>query len=225
MAMSDFSQVKKPTLQGSEYEGHVISNKDPDKRQRVQIRIPILHRGIPDDKLPWSNTKAGGGTSNAGSGVGSVQVPDNFAKVRINFVDDDPHNPQYSTSPTSDDVNKDNELLQEDYPSTQGNADSFGNRWSVNRATGDVNFTHKTGTSIHVDGAGNVSIGSPTSVVIGAASDISVIAGGVLKLHGAGGVDIAGPRIDLNTNAADSPTVGGARPQPQITSQAGKTNA
>lgn len=45
------------TLKNSEFIGIVEDNKDPDKKQRVRIRIPYLHgdiNAIPTDALPWA---------------------------------------------------------------------------------------------------------------------------------------------------------------------------
>jgi len=226
MAMSDVSRdFKRPSLDKTTFEGYVVDTNDPDKRQRVRVRIPVLHRGIPDDKLPWANIQSGA-TANAGGGVGTVHVPEKYSKVNINFLEDDPHNPQYSSSPASDDVNKENELLQEDYPDTYGSVDSYGNRVSVNRATGDYAILlHKSGTTITVDGAGNVNITSPTTINMVSGGDIRINAGGELRLHARGGdVNVAGsPNIQLNTNGPDSAMLPGSRSTPVIKDQSGKT--
>lgn len=45
------------TLKNSEFIGIVEDNKDPDKKQRVRIRIPYLHgdaNAIPTDAIPWA---------------------------------------------------------------------------------------------------------------------------------------------------------------------------
>lgn len=45
------------TLKNSEFIGIVEDNKDPDKKQRVRIRIPYLHgdvSAIPTDAIPWA---------------------------------------------------------------------------------------------------------------------------------------------------------------------------
>lgn len=224
MSFLDLSRdVTKPSMENSSYEAWVTDVDDPEKRQRVRVRIPVLHRDIPDDKLPWSHIQSSG-VAQAGAGVGSVNVPDKFAKVEVSFEEDDPHNPRYQTSATSDDVHKDNELLQEDYPNTTGHVDSHGNRWSVNKATGDINFTHKSGAVIHVDGAGNVSIGGAGNVNIGATGDINVSAGGGLNLHAQGDVNIAGSFIDLNSNGPSSPNIPGSRTKPVIESKANQTS-
>lgn len=36
------------------YIGTVVDNKDPTHNYRVKVRLPILHKKIPDNKLPWA---------------------------------------------------------------------------------------------------------------------------------------------------------------------------
>lgn len=224
MAMSDPTRdFREPSLKNAQFEGYAIVTDDPDKRQRVRVRIPVLHRDISDDKLPWANSQ-GGGMSNAGAGVGTVMVPDRFSKVTVTFPEDDPHNPQYSFSPASDDVNKDNELLGEDYPNSYGQIDSHGNRVSVNKATGDMTIAHKSGAIIHIDGSGNVAIGGAADVNIGAKNNINIAAGGRINLSASGDVNLNGANIQLNSGGGSSPNIPGSRPTPQIQDQSGKTD-
>lgn len=225
MSLLDYSTMfRPPSLAQKTYEGWVVDNEDPLKRQRVRIRIPILHRDIPDDKLPWANINGGGSQANAGAGVGSVNVPDRFAKMQLTFEEDDPHNPKYQSSPASDDVNSDNELLNEDYPSTLGHVDSHGNKWTTNKATGDVTFIHKSGATIHTDGAGNINIASPSDINIGSKGNINIVAQGDLNLHGVGNTNVVGARIDLNSNGPNSPVVPDARQTPTIEDKSNLTS-
>lgn len=217
------TDLREPNLKSGNYEGWVIDNNDPKKRQRSRVRIPVLHRDIPDDKLPWSHIKSSG-MSQAGAGVGGVNVPDKYAKIDISFDEDDPHNPRYSTSPTSDDVHKDNELLTMDYPNTYGQQDSHGNLTLVNKATGDITTIHKSGSVTNIDGSGNVSVSSVANANVAAAGDISVAAGGNLNLSAGGAVNISGAEIHLNSAAGAAPVIGAARTKPVIESKAGKTS-
>lgn len=216
--------LSRPTLAGAEIEGYVVDVDDPEKRQRVRVRLPVMHRDIPDDKIPWSN-KRGNGLSNAGAGVGSVDVPDKFAKVMVRFLTDDPHDPQYGPSPTSDEVHKDNELLKEDYPNTFGNTDSYGNRWSTNKATGDVNFTHKSGSTMSYDGGGNVSVAAAADMNFAAKGNITIAAQGNLNLSSKAVVNVAGDSsIELNTSGSTTPNVPGERSSPQIPDRSNQTS-
>lgn len=216
--------IKRPSLANTEIEGYVVDVDDPEKRQRVRVRIPVLHRDIPDDKLPWSNQR-GMNQANAGAGVGAAAVPDKNAKVMVRFMNDDPHDPQYGPSPTSDEVNKDNELLNEDYPNTIGNVDSYGNRWSTNKATGDVTFVHKSGASHTYDGAGNISMSSPGDIHINAKGSLILAAEGSTTLSSKSVTNIAGSSsVEINSGAASNVTVPGARQTPQIPDRSGQTS-
>lgn len=222
MTLIDTSRDIRPqNLKGATLVGYVVDVNDPEKRQRVRVRVPVLHRGIPDSKLPWANQQ-GTGQANAGGGVGTAAVPDKYASVAFNLLEDDPHNPHYSATSATDDVNKDNELLQEDYPNTVGHVDSHGNRWSTNKATGDVTMVHKTGATITIDGSGNISIGSPGDVNIGAKGNLNLGAQGKINIHAAGTCDVVGSTIELNTGSGNAVNVPGARQTPQIPNRGNK---
>lgn len=221
-AIDPTRDTERRSLKGAALPGYVVDVNDPEKRQRVRIRVPLLHRGIPDNKLPWVNQQ-GMGQANAGGGVGTAAVPDKYAKVMYKLLEDDPHAPQYGPSLASDEVNKDNELLKEDYPNTVGHTDSYGNRWSVNKATGDVTMVHKSGATITIDGGGNVNIGSPGDINIGAKGNLNLGAAGVVKISAGSTCDIAGSTIELNTNGASSVNVPGARSKPSIPDRSNKT--
>jgi hypothetical protein len=214
----DFERVN---LRHSEYEGYVVDVNDPKKRQRVRIRVPMLHRGIPDNKLPWVNQRSA--QANAGGGVGAAAVPDKGAKVIYKHLENDPHAPQYGQSVTSDDVNKDNELLNEDYPNTVGHVDSHGNRWSTNKSTGDVTMVHKSGATISIDGGGNISIGSAGDLSLAAKGTVTIGGQGGVKINSGGAIDIAGSTIGLNDGAAGSINIPSARSSPTIPDRTNKT--
>lgn len=224
MAMSDVTRsFAAPSLKNSQFEAYVVNVDDPDKRQRVRFRVPVLHEGIPDAKLPFANQQMSG-MANAGSGVGTVSVPDRYAKITVTFPQDDAHNPQYHASPTSDDVNKDNELLNEDYPNTMGFTDSYGNRFSTNKATGDYTIAHKSGAIIHIDGSGNVTIASAGDLNIGAKGNINMAAKGRMRLSASGDVSIDGSMVLLNGGNAADVAIPGKRSTPKIKDQSGRTD-
>lgn len=221
--MNPTRDIREPDLSKGNFEGYVIDNNDPEKRQRVKLRIPVLHRDIPDDKIPWANVQQGG-SANAGAGVGTVNVPDKGAKMIITYQDGDSHNPQYGGSATSDDVNKDNELLNDDYPSTQGYTDSHGNRFSTNRATGDITIAHKSGAIVHIDGGGNVTIASAGDLYLAANGNIAMAAGGRMALSAAGNITLDGANVLFNSGSAASPQVPGQRSTPSIPDRSGQTS-
>lgn len=179
-------QNVRPKLTKNDLVGYVIDNVDPDKRQRVKIRCAQLHRNVEDADLPWAIPDTSQGKANAGAGAGSVNVPARFAKVYFRLDDNDPHNPRYSGSPTTDDVNKDNELLkdEESYPHSRGSVDDAGNRMNVNSEKETVDFTHKSGTTEHTAADGTKSIASASDMYLTAQGDIHITAKGKIFING-----------------------------------------
>lgn len=227
MALSDpVRDFGRSNLQPAEYSGKVVNNQDPLKQQRVKIRVPQLHRTIPDEYLPWVRPMNNGSQANAGAGVGTVNVPPVGAKMNFTLPDNDPHNPRMSGSPTTNDVNKDNPLLGEgmDYPGTYGGQDHAGNLKATNTEKNTITRTHKSGTTDHIDGNGNRSIFSAGTLTLSAQQIIIASAGGI-KMHASGALDLKGSRIDLNGPGGPvSVSAPSARTRPSIPSPAGKTD-
>lgn len=204
----------KPRFAHQDLVGWVVDNVDPDKRQRVRVRVPQLHRNVPDDKLPWAIMDSSQSRANAGAGAGSVNVPVKGSKIYVRFEENDPHNPRYSGSPATDDVNKDNELLKEDYPHSRGTIDDAGNRTNVNTEKETIDVTHKSGTTIHIDANGTVSITTAGDFQMGVNGKCTIVSTGAMTLQA--------PTIDLNPGGI-SATAATARARPEIADPAGKT--
>lgn len=175
MLLPPVSTLTKPRLNKNDLIGYVIDNVDPDKRQRVRIRCPQLHRNVPDNLLPWTIPDRSDNYSNAGKGVGSVNVPPIGSKVYYRLDENDPHNPRYGGSPATDDVNKEHEMLNEKYPHTRGNVDSANNRRASNNEKETVDFVHSSGTTQHVASNGAVNVNTAGNMKIGV-RDVLVLA-------------------------------------------------
>lgn len=224
MAMSNpIKSLKRPDLSRGRYQGYVVDNKDPDKRQRVKIRIPQLHRNVPDSDLPWVRPSHRG-QANAGSGVGRVDVPPEGALMDVSFDEDDPHNPLYHGSPALDKVAKDNEILNEDYPHTVGEVDDSGNKWTINKLRKEALFQHVSGSSIFMDGAGNITLNAKSKLVLNGSTGVDVT-GSNINVHSPGQTDVKGQDINLNNSGtAKSTTTPTARTTPTISSSKGQTS-
>lgn len=223
MAMSNpVKSLKRPDLSRGRFQGYVVDNKDPDKRQRVKIRIPQLHRDVPDEDLPWTRPSHRG-QANAGGGVGRVDIPPEGSLMDVSFDEDDPHNPLYHGSPALDEVAKDNEILNEDYPHTVGEVDEAGNKWTVNRLRREVLFQHKSGSSIFIDGAGNIILNARAKLILNGASGVNVT-GNNINIHSPGATDIKGTDVYLNNagamSSSDTPV---ERTSPVIASRKGQS--
>lgn len=226
MALSDpIRDFGRTDISKAEYKGTVVSNQDPQKQQRVRMRVPQLHRNVSDEDLPWVRMTNNGPQANAGAGVGTVNVPPVGAKMNFSLPDNDPHNPRISGSPTTDDANKGNPLLEDgmDYPGTYGAQDHAGNLKAVNTEKNSIQKSHKSGTTDHIDGDGNRSIYSAGTLTLSAAKGIVIAAGTTVKVHATGALDLKGSRIDLNgAGAPTSVSAPGVRTRPSIPSPAGK---
>ena len=227
MALMDvIHDLKQSNLQRPDYTGTVIDNGDPDKRQRVRVRVPQLHRNLPDDKIPWTMPMNNSNQANAGVGVGGVQVPPKGAKMNFSITDNDPHNPMTNGSVTTDDANKDNELLQENYPHTYGTVDQAGNKDATNTELNTQTKTHKSGATHHTDGGGSQSQFSPGDITIAAKGNITLAADGVIKIHAKGALDLKGATISLNgSGAAANVAPVGPRTRPTVPNPSGNTKA
>lgn len=223
--------ARTPKTARSDLIGTVIDNddsksKDGKKRGRVRVRIPLLHRNVPDDKLPWSMPNNNTGQANAGAGVGGVRIPPIGAKVFYILDDEDPHNPRYGSSPSTDDVYKDNELAEEDYPHTYGDVDTAGNLDKVNTLKNTKTKTHVSGTTDHIDGSGNYSIFGVSNNDFISKGNTVIGADGAISAHAGGVNSIKGSRVLINcSDAFIQASAAGNRTRPVIASPAGKTKA
>ena len=186
---------KTPSLKAQKYSGVVVDIDDPMKLQRVKIRIPQLHRGIPDEDLPWSMPQRTGQANSAG-GTGTVRVPPKGTKVYSQFENGDPHFPQYSHSPTTEDVQKDHPLVKdEDYPHVYGEVDQAGNMWAVNTKKKTSMYLHKSGSSIKFMEDGTIMIASAKGVMISGKDGVSIVSDTGLTMSSKQGTTIAGAPI------------------------------
>ena len=213
------------------YIGSVVDNNDPKKLQRVKVRIHDIHRNVEDKYLPWCLPLSLLTASNTTIGKFGP-VPTLNSRVYIAYLDDSPYYPVYMGGTVSEDRKLEEFTsgdLGDSYPHAYGYIDRSGNRLAVDTEKDLIDFTHVSGTRISVDGSGHVhisvtdnSVGPNASTlwprslvlnvvgdsIINVENDTSLRSGGDIKIHAQGNVDIAGARIDLNTNAPEPPQIG-----------------
>jgi hypothetical protein len=216
--------LSRETLKGLVVPGDVINNDDPDRLMRVQVRVPLLHREILDEDLPWARpllTFAATGMSGA---AGSIRVPQIGSKVALQFLDDSLYNPLYLGDIA--DTNTVPQELLADYPNAYGWIDAAGNLLFVNTTTGIVKFVHVTGAKLEITQAGAINIAAATTVSINGQSNISILSAAEVKIHAGPKVDIRAARIDLNqSTSGDGPEAITARTRPASREVAGRTKA
>lgn len=216
------SEYTKPFL------AQVVENNDPDKRQRIKVRIPGLLDGTVEF-LPWvlpkHDTRFGTGTGSNGP-YGHQYVPPVGALVVVRFQEGEL---AYGlTDGMIPSVGID--VLQTNYPNRYGLRDPGGNHFYVDTQSGDVEFRHKSGTTVHIQGDGavsvtcvkdltatvqqnltatvqqnlNATVSGNTSVNTSGNTDLhtsgtmNLQSGGAMNLTAGGNLKLTGARIDLN---------------------------
>lgn len=166
--------------------GIVVDVDDPQRLQRVRVRIPNIHQGLKDDELPWVGSLVNTFSAAAASTLGAVQVPQKGARVWTMYLDDsgyhgvylgavprrntrvtelvgkpndtDPFTGANAGKPVTPADQSDQPEYAKDYPHVVGSIDQSGNLLAVNTKRDTIEYTHVSGTSFQVDGKGNVQI-------------------------------------------------------------------
>lgn len=156
--------------------GTVVDNNDPDKIQRVKIRVEGLHKNIKDQDLPWSLPIVNTGSAGSAAGIGSVNVPPKGSKVWVMYTDDTMYHSFYlgqvvdkatrmsdvvgaGSDQTGDDAPKDiDQDVANSYPDAIVSKDTSGNRMVVDTKANTIDYWHGSGTRFRVDGKGHLQI-------------------------------------------------------------------
>lgn len=168
----------------SDYSGYligvVVDNVDPMGLSRIKVRIPDLFE--PDHgPVPWigPHKKSPFGI---GANFGVYGSPAIGAKVRVKLQNNDPHYALYE----ADEYDKGVANAKFKSPKTWGFKDPGGSELFVNYETQQWEFTHSSGLSLKYDGNGNCTLTSPASITQDADLDMTLKAGGNIKLDAAG---------------------------------------
>lgn len=137
--------------------GIVVDNNDPQKTtQRVRVTIPGLLESENIEELPWllpSHKSVYG----VGDNYGVVQVPRIGARVVVKFQGADLSYGVYEHDATTTNLTLPKELL-ENFPNRIGFSTPSGDLFYNDLTTGEVRWRHASGTSISIDGDGNVAL-------------------------------------------------------------------
>lgn len=159
----DMDSSRKRTLAGSEMTGIVVDDKDPEKNERIKVRVKGIHDDISDEDLPWARSNRSGASSNGGD-TGSIgPIPKKGTAVSLRYPDDSMYNGIYSSTATGD-KQQSAELYQgkdttgNDYPHVSSNIDTSGNRVTYNNKKDTIDIEHVSGTHYSIDGKGHMSI-------------------------------------------------------------------
>lgn len=176
-----------------EFLGQVVGIEDPDKLERVQVRIPELYDGVQDSDLPWARPKRFSIMGNT-SASGVFGVPTLYSWVVVELDNGDPNLPKYSSAPTVMGALK--TLMSTNYPYRYGFGDENNNYFLVDRKTNDIILNHKSGTQITVDGNGNVSVSTGSENTSISSNKVTITTQGDTDINASGSVNVT-----ANSNA------------------------
>lgn len=147
-------------------DGLVVDNKDPEKAGRVRVRVAGLHDNIPNDHLPWaiSGNASGRGPS---STAAQVRVPHIGSRVKVNFQQGDPTNPEYVGGVLTGASIP--EVFKVNYPNRSGEYFPNGTHWYLDEQANTFFFSHR-GLTATIDSGGNLRVETGGTVTFKASS-------------------------------------------------------
>lgn len=154
---------KQSDYRGVTFIATVVENNDPEKRQRVRVKIPEVHgEGNPTEWYPWA-IPVGLRMRGMANNVGSQAVPIIGAEVYVVFQNGDPGFPLYIGGV----VSKRTPLpqLEVNYPYRYGLQDDKGNHLWVDTLVGDIELYHFSGLKVRIEPTGQITIDSPSNVI------------------------------------------------------------
>lgn len=187
--------------EGQFFVGQVVDNKDPEKAERLRIRIPHLFgTEIPDTDLPWARPVKHR-VQGAAPGMQSLAVPVVGSKMIVVLQNGDPYHPLYLGGLlTPEDVA---DIFKENYPQRYGIRDEKQNHMYVDTKTGDVDILHYSGLHIHVRPSGTVDIYGPEDLNVRFDRDVVVDVGRNMTAKIGNNLDATvgvNAKIDVGTN-------------------------
>jgi hypothetical protein len=143
---------------GKIYWGTVAQNTDPTKQGRIKVNLPEVYGDSETSDLPWIYPLG------YNSGVRLFNVPDEKTEIGVVFIGDF-YTGFYGIGKYPKSESK---IFDEDYPNVYGMEDLQGNSFTVNKRTGFITVTHKTGSIIQIDGEGNIKLQTEGGITLDA---------------------------------------------------------
>jgi len=149
-------------LTNRKFYGVVVDNNDPEKLQRIKLRIAGLHDDLKDEDLPWTFPSNANTHNNGGGTTGQLgPIPPVGTKLHMKYHDDSMYHGYYEGSVTT----KEQRLKSlttgdhgKDYPNVHGTEDASGTLHAINTKRDTVDYTHVSGTGWSIDGSGNLQV-------------------------------------------------------------------
>lgn len=203
----DFSQNTAENM----WTGRVTKNDDPLQLGRVKIKIFGYYDNVNEENIPWALPE----NNYVGSTKGAMVIPENGTLVRGYFSNGDELKPIYVANVTNVDSSKNSpDEFFNDYPHvmTLLTTDQ-GEFLTLNRNDGTLKFFHRSGTTIVINGDGDIQILTVNandhnpSIELNVAGNVNVNAeqGNVDVVVKQGSVNVSAPngKINLGDNAID----------------------
>lgn len=157
-ALNAMNSYTPATPHMEKWTGKVVDNNDPERLGRVQIRVIGYYENLEDKWLPWAVPDI----SFMGGKCGSQIIPEIGSMVRGYFEKGDVQRPVYD-SLAFNKYNSNSEYTGRknffDYPHKMVLMETDqGDFVTLNRRTGELVFTHRTGAQTIIDRAGNIEV-------------------------------------------------------------------
>lgn len=179
--------------------GTVVDNMDPLKIGGVKVTIDNRVE-CATALLPWVyplNPYFLG----ANPDTSMFSVPEIGSELEIIFPYGDVYFPFYTGYWHSQD-NHDT-TLDENYPESYGFKDSIGNWFRINKTTEIIKLHHKSGTEIHINKEGTVTVYSVKDLIGNIARNVNVTVGNSMTENVTNTIDVtAGGAITITSNAS-----------------------
>jgi len=161
--MSDFSSVDLQNLNGF-FRGVVVDNADPSQFGRIKINVFGVFNNIGIEHLPWA-VPAFPTFRGAGIGYGYFDVPEIGSSVWCFFHTGDVYEPVYFAA-APDGVHGLPSERTTNYPARTVWKTKNGITFYIDDTDKEVTLEHPSGTTITIDGVGNVTLISAANVII-----------------------------------------------------------
>lgn len=203
MSVNPSRDMKRESLHGRIFTATVVNNNDPERLQRMQIRVDgPLHEGVPDDHLPWGLRMGSAGRGTTGA-VHEVGLPPNGSKVFVQFMDDSDDYPIIMGAAHIGSPN--GELTGSDYTHCYGWIDEANNIVLFNTAQRTYTIHMATGAQILLDSAGGVQIIAASNTAVSVQGSLSLQATGAVNIGSRTGVRLTGPYVTMSPGGSGSP--------------------
>lgn len=168
------------------HQGVVKDNNDPKKIGRCKVWIPGLLEVATED-LPWFYPKKSTFLGSS-SGSSNTAIPEIGSNVTVTFPFGSIYSGFYSGAWETEKTHVSE--FDQDYPNAYGTKDSAGNITRVNKATNAYDFIHSSGTTIHIDQDGSITITGKKDVTINVQGDVKATVTGDLSANVTGNGEV-----------------------------------